>query len=208
MSARYSQVLWVGIFVALNLLSSVALADPATPVTPVDPKNLVEQAEKALDREEIDNAIKLYTQAAELNYTPAQVYIGEFADSAQFYEEAVGWFLMAASQGDSAGQFNLARMYLAGNGIQKDDAKALYWYKRSANKNFLPAVQVIAAAYHNGGFSGLIKVDPDQAKSWDDKVTRLKAIARKEADEKLAALAAAQKKLQEEAAAKKANKDK
>lgn len=213
MNVRHTQSFWVGIFVVLGLLNSVALAEPAasavqaTSVTPPDAEKLVAQAEKALDRDEIDVAVKLYTQAAELNYTPAQVARGELAESAQFYEEAVGWFLMAASQGDAAGQFHLGRMYLAGTGIKKDDAKALYWVRRSAGKNYLLAVQAIATAYKFGGFSELIKADPVQEKLWHEKFVRLEAIAKKITDEKLAELAASQKKLQEEAE-KKANKNK
>ena len=212
MSAGHSQLFLVGIFVALNLPSSAAWADPASSVAPVnpassvapaDPEKLMAQAEKALDREDLDVAVKLYVQAAQLNYTPAQVALGQFNDSAQFYEAAVGWFLMAATQGDAAGQYDLGRMYVAGNGIEKDEAKASYWFKRSAAKNFLPAVRWLANAYRLG-LSGL-KVDLDQAKSWDAKATRLEAIERKAADEKMAALLTARKKSQEEAA-KKANK--
>lgn len=211
MSARHSQSFLVGIFVVLNLLSSVTLADPVAPVapvtsvTPVDPKKLMVQAGQAIDNGELDVAVKLYAQAAEQNYTPAQVAIGELNDSAQYYEEAVGWFLMAATQGDEAGQYDLGQMYLRGNGIEKNETKALYWIKRSASKNYLPAVHLMAGAYRSGGFSGLIKIDLDQAKSWDAKAERLEAIERKIIDEKLAAMKAAQIKLQEEAA-KKANK--
>lgn len=209
MSARHSQTFWVGIFVAWSLLSSAALADPADPaasVTPVDPEKLMAQAEKALDREDINVAMKLYVQAAELNYIPAQVAMGEFADSAQFYEEAVGWFLMAAMQGNAAGQYNLARMYLAGNGIEKDESKALYWFRRSADKKFVPAIEILVGAFQSGLYG--LKVDLDQAKSWDAKASRYRAIERKAADEKLTALAEAKKKLREEEAAKKANKSK
>ena len=230
MSAGHSQLFLVGIFVALNLPSSAAWADPASSVAPVnpassvapvnpassvapvnpassvapvDPEKLMEQAVKALDREDLDVAVKLYVQAAQLNYTPAQVALGQFNDSAQFYEAAVGWFLMAATQGDAAGQYDLGRMYVAGNGIEKDEAKASYWFKRSAAKNFLPAVKLLAGAYRSGTLG--LKVDLDQAKSWDAKATRLEAIERKAADEHLAAVLAARKKSQEEAA-KKANK--
>lgn len=211
MSAVLSQSYWAGIFVALSLLSSFALAEPATsavpaaPVTAVDPKKLVEQAEAALNDEDLVAAIKLFHQAAELNYIPAQVTMGELAESSQFYEESVGWFLMAAMQGDAAGQYNLARMYGTGLGIEKDHAKALYWMRRSAAKDYLPAASVIATSYRAGGFSGLIKIDLDQAKLWDAKVSRLSAIAEKEAAERRAALTAAKRKLQAEQAAKKAN---
>jgi TPR repeat protein len=202
MSARQGQSFCVGIIVALNLLCSVAQADPAAS-TAADPEKLIVQAEQALDREELDTAVKLYQQAAELNSTAAQVYMGEFANSAQFYEEAVGWFLMAASQGNAAGQFDLAQMYVAGTGIEKDEAKALYWFRRSADKNYLPAVKLVGNAYRLGLYG--LKIDLEKAKSWDAKASRLEAIQKKVDDEKLAEYVAAQKKLQEEAA-KKANK--
>lgn len=206
MKARRNRSHWVGIFIALNLLSFAALADSAAPATPVDPKELVAQAEQALDRDEIDVGVKLYHQAAELNYTLAQVYMGEFAETSQYLEEAVGWFLMAATQGDAAGQYDLGRMYVSGSGIAKDEAKGLYWFRRSADKNYLPAVKIIAGAYRSGTFPQLIKVDLDQAKLWEAKAARLEALQRKANDEKIAAAVAANKKNQEEEAAKKAAK--
>jgi TPR repeat protein len=198
----------------MNLLPSVALADPIAPAvlaapaasaTPSDPKKLMEQAEKALDIDGVSAAIKIYLQAAELNYTPAQVQMGEFADFAQFYEEAVGWYLMAATQGDAAGQFNLGKMYSLGNGIEKDEAKAAYWIRRSAAKDYTPAVKYIVQAYQVGllGF----KVDQDLARSWGAKAKRLEAIEKKAAAKRLEDLAAAKKKLREDAA-KKADKNK
>lgn len=214
MSARHSQTFWVGILFALSMLSSVALADPAASVTPAsgtpaDPEQLMARAEKALDQEELVEAVNLYAQAAELNYTPAQVAMGDYMVAGEFFDSAVGWYLMAATQGNAAGQYGLAELYYAGKGIEKDEAKALYWYRRSAAKNFLPSVKVMALAYRKGGFSGQVPVDLDQAKSWDAKVSRLSAIEKKAADEKTAAL----KKIAEDeaaadAAAKKANKSK
>ena len=113
---------------------------------------------------------------------------------------------MAATQGDAAGQANLGRMYMTGNGIEKDDNKALYWIRRAAAQDYLSAVRAIALAYKVGGFSGKIKPNLDQEKLWNAKLSRLEAIARKEADEKLAESAASAKKLREEEAAKRANK--
>jgi len=203
------------LFVALNLLSTVTSAAPeisaasaasAVPAKPVDPLKLVEQADKALDQEDLVAAMKLYYQAAEQNYLPAQVRMGQFAESSQFYEESVGWYLMAATQGDAAGQANLGRMYMTGNGIEKDDNKALYWIRRAAAQDYLSAVRAIALAYKVGGFSGKIKPNLDQEKLWNAKLSRLEAIARKEADEKLAEAAASAKKLREDEAAKRANK--
>lgn len=211
MRAKYNQSLWVGILI-LNLLSSVALAatpaTPATPaasLTPIDPEKLVEQAKRYFDQEDIDKGIKLYAQAAELNYTPAQVHMGILADESQFFEEAFGWFLMAASQGDAAGQFNLGRMYTAGTGIEKDPVKALYWFKRSAAKNHLPAVKAMADGYRTG-WNGLVKVDLDQAAALDAKAARLEAIENKRIADMLTKMAESRKKLAEEEQAKKNKK--
>jgi len=196
MSARNCRSFLVGIII-LNLMTSVALADPApapaaAPVTPADPEKLMAQAEKALDIEDLAAAIKLYTQAAELNYTPAQVAMADFLLTGEFYESALGWYLMAAMQGDADGQYGLAQMYHTGRGITKDEAKALYWYRRAAAQNHLQAIQLIAQAYRVGGFSGQIPVDPDRAKSWGDKALYLESVSKK----------AALKKSQEEAAKK------
>lgn len=191
----------------LTLLPSVVLAETAsaTPATPPDPAKIEAAAEQAYNNEDLDIAIPLFHQAAKLNNLRAQVFLGEMAEAAQIYEAAVGWYLTAAMQGDPAAQYNLARMYVAGTGIEKDDAKALYWFKHSADKKQLDAMKAMANAYRVGLFG--LQVDPDQAASWNAKVARQEAIERKEEDEKLKALIAKQKKLQDDAAAaKKAEK--
>jgi len=208
MNVRLGVSLWVGIL-ALAMLPSVALADTAAPavtagsaalVTSVDGEKLFEKATTALDRDDLSAALILYVQAAELNYIPAQVKLGEFADSSQYYEAAVGWFLMAAMQGDAAGQYNLGRMYQSGNGIEKDDAKASYWIRRSAAKNYIPAVKALALGYRIGTLG--MKVDLEQANAWDAKAARLDAIETRAINKKLNEFVEAQKKLKEEAAKK------
>jgi TPR repeat protein len=179
------------IFASLYLQSSLALADPAAPasavssvsavpVKPEDPKELFEQAEKKMDDEDLSAAIGLYLKAADLNYMPAQVAMGDLATSGEFFETAVGWYIMAAMQGDAAGQYKLAQMYHVGQGIEKDEMKALYWYRRSAAQDYLPAIRVLAIANRKGGFSGLIKADPKRADTFDTKVQHLEAIEEKQ----------------------------
>jgi len=190
MKAKISQPFWVGALL-FNMLSSAALADepPATPLTsaalsnmkvPEDPKMIAEKAQTALNDEDLVTAMKLFYQAALQNYIPAQVQMGQFAQSAETYEEAVGWYLTAAMQGDARGQFYLSGLYSEGLGIEKDPAKALYWTRRSAAQDYLPAVKAMARAYRMGGFSGQVKVDLDQAKLWEAKIARLEAIERSE----------------------------
>ncbi len=133
--------------------------------------------------------------------------MGGFAESGEFFDTAVGWYLMAAMQGDAAGQFHLAQMYQSGRGIEKDDMKALYWYRRSAAQDFVPAIQVIAFAYRKGGFSGQIQVDLERANTWDRKAVQLEAVQNKAADEAMAekrkAIEEALKKSKEKEEAKK-----
>lgn len=202
MRAKHHWSYWFGMLV-FALLPSIALAEatPAAPSTPPDAEKIEAVAEKAYDAEDLDIAMPLFIKAAELNSLRAQVFLGEMMEASQVYEAAVGWYLTAAMQGDPAAQYDLARMYLAGTGIEKDQAKALYWMKHSADKKHLPAVKIMANAYRVGLLG--LQVDPDQAASWDAKATRLEAIQRKETDEKLKAFIAEQKKLQEEAAAAK-----
>jgi uncharacterized protein len=190
MIARNSKPIWIGVLL-FNMLSLAALADepPTTPLTasaladlkvPEDPKKIAERAQAALDQEDLVAAIKLFYQAAIQNYIPAQVQMGQFAQSAQTYEEAVGWYLTAAMQDDPSGQWYLSGMYTAGLGIEKDPAKALYWARRAAAHDYLPAVKEMARAYRFGGYEGQIKVDLAQANLWDAKAARLEAIERRE----------------------------
>jgi TPR repeat protein len=202
MIAKHDWSYWLGILV-MAMLPSVALAE-ATPATAADANKVEADAEKAYDAEDLDIAIPLFVKAAEMNNLRAQVFLGEMAEASQVYEAAVGWYLTAAMQGDPAAEYALGRMYISGTGIEKDNAKALYWIKHSADKKHLPAVKVMADAYRVGLLG--LQVDPDQAAAWQAKAVRLQAIQRRETDEKLKAFIAEQQKMREQAAAKKESK--
>lgn len=155
-----------------------------------DPAAAMAKVQKMLDNDDLPEAFKLMHRLAEQNYTPAQALLGEYVEIAMDYEEAVGWFIMAASQGDPAGQYDLGRMYESGNGIDRDLAKAFYWTRQSARKNYLAAVDKMTRVYKLGELGQ--KPDLEQVKYWDTKYKRLKA-------EKDAADEAARKAAQEEA---------
>lgn len=159
---------------------------------------------KAMDREDIPEAEKFYRRSAEQNYAPAQVAMGELMHSTLENEEAVGWFLMAAYQGDAVGAYHLGQMYVVGEGVEQNLGKALYWIKHSAEKNYLQAVEVMANAYTQGDLG--LPIDLDQAKIWQAKLPALRAAANKIANDKLAAGAAAQKAAYEAAVKKAAEK--
>jgi TPR repeat protein len=117
--------------------------------------------------------------------------LGQFTHDSQDYDEASGWFIMAALQGDAAGAFGLGQMYAVGEGLEKNPEKALYWIKFAANKNHLPAVEVMVSAYKNGDLG--LPIDLDQAKTWESRVPALRAASQKVMDTKMATTRAAMK---------------
>lgn len=174
---------------AICLLSSVALADTAkgdrgfqlssqlSSTLLTDFKKDMEQAEEAFNKEDVVKAVALLRRAAEQNYIPAQVRLGEILDYAEHDEEAVGWYMMAANQDDAAGEYNLGSMYAIGEGIEIDFKKAVYWTNKSAKKDYLAAVKSLAESYRIGGMG--LAVDLEQAQFWEGKAIALEAAIRK-----------------------------
>jgi len=170
MDARHIRTFLIGIL-ASGLLSTVALADPTEDMA---------RANNLYDNEQMMDAILIFKKLAEQNYLPAQSRLGEMLDYTEADEEAVGWYIMAAAQGDPAGAFGLGRMYLSGEGIKKDPDQALYWIKFAAEKDDLNALKVMEHAYRTGADSGLkVAVDLKQAQYWEAKKIPVEAAALK-----------------------------
>ncbi|MCL5059879.1 MAG: sel1 repeat family protein [Candidatus Thermoplasmatota archaeon] len=162
MDISHGQPFWVGIL-AFGLLSAVALADPAQDTA---------HAEEAFRVGDLVKAMALLKQAAEQNYPPAQARLAELLDVAEQNEEAVRWFRKAADQGSAAGEFGLGRMYAAGEGVEKDAGKAVFWIRRAAEKDYLPAVDVMAQAYRIGDLG--LAIDIQQSQFWETRSQTLK----------------------------------
>lgn len=190
MCARFGRVFQVGVIGVLSLLSSVALADSAEEFA---------RARESIYAEDMMDGLVIMKKLAQQNYAPAQVVIAEYLDTSEEDEEAVGWYMMAASQGDSAGEFGLGGMYLKGEGVKQDKEKALYWIKRSFEKDNYHALKAMASAYRNGiARTGLpVEIDLDLAKTLDEKIKVVEA-ARKLADEERIKARDAAKKLADE----------
>lgn len=134
------------------------------------------RAETLYDEHSLVDAIKIFRELAGQNYIPAQIRLGEILDYTEEDEEAVGWYITAAAQGDSAGASYLGGMYLAGEGIVKDEAQAFYWVKYAAEKGDMNAITTLASAYRKGSISGLpVQIDLVQAQFWEDKLPALRA---------------------------------
>ena len=122
--------------------------------------------EKVYDQGDVSQAMTLLRRAADAGHAKAQARLGEILDQAEFNEEAVDYFRKAAEQGEPDGEFGLASMYAAGEGVKKDQNEALVWFKRAAEKGHIQALKVVAGAYIYGdlGLDEVAQSSPDAAK--------------------------------------------
>ena len=59
------------------------------------------------------------------------------------------WYHRAARSGDPYAQFNLAQLYLRGDGVARDDAQAASWMTRAAESGLAYAQNHLGAMFHN-----------------------------------------------------------
>ncbi|MEO8331898.1 MAG: hypothetical protein ABI479_05655 [Gallionella sp.] len=178
MDARYNISFLIGIL-AFFLSSSVAFADS---------EEEMKRANDFYDKQQMMDAAVIFKKLALQNYLPAQARMGDLLDYTEAHEEAAGWYIMAAFQGNTDGAYGLARMYFGGTGINKDPGQALYWFKFAAEKDNLNAVMVLERAYRKGDASGLpVRVDLKQAEAWNAKKVILDAAEKKKFEEMKAA---------------------
>ena len=59
------------------------------------------------------------------------------------------WFPLA-EQGEASAQFNLALMYLDGQGVTQDDKQAVYWFRKAAAQGLAIAQNNLCLVYLNG----------------------------------------------------------
>ena len=88
---------------------------------------------------DLDKARGLFLQAAEQNYTPAQVNLGLMYDHgdgvARDYQVARQWYQRAADLGDRDGRQLLGSLYFYGLGVEIDRQKAMYYFIAAVGEN-------------------------------------------------------------------------
>ncbi|KAM6500800.1 HCP-like protein [Amanita muscaria] len=112
----------------------------------------------------------LFTQAAQLGYTPAQYKLG------QCYEygiltcpvdprRSIAWYTKAAEKGDAEAELALSGWYLTGSEgvLKQSDSEAYLWARRAANKG-LGKAEYAVGYYAEVGIG--IKQDIEFAKRW------------------------------------------
>lgn len=142
---------------------------------PNDAKSLYELGVRCWkgDGVEMDplTAIELYRRAAEMGYAEAQYTYGmayrkslhEILPRAAAKAEGVKWLQKAADQGHEKAQLALAKCYLTGEGVKKDEAEAFKIYRKAADAGSAEAMYELHDFY-NLGWGG---VTVDKAKAME-----------------------------------------
>lgn len=87
------------------------------------------------------------TEAAEGGILPAQLLLAQVALDADQAPQAFAWALKAANQGYVPAMHLVGHLYLHGQGVGSDPAKALLWLQRSAARDFTPAHHSLGILY-------------------------------------------------------------
>jgi len=95
-------------------------------------------------------AFELFVEAAELGHAAAQAHIGSMYLSIKDFDLALKWLQKAAEAGDLNAQYEIAVMYAAGDGVEKDIWKAMDLLYKTAEAGNIKAQYEIGLLYYNG----------------------------------------------------------
>ncbi len=79
-----------------------------------------------------------------------QLRKGLRCDRDGLYEEAAKWYELAARQGLADAQNNLGVMLKDGQGVERDEAKAVEWFRRAAQQGNVLAQSNLGWMFHGG----------------------------------------------------------
>ncbi|KAG5635424.1 hypothetical protein H0H81_011314 [Sphagnurus paluster] len=115
-------------------------------------------------------ARNLFTQAAQLGYTPSQFKLGQCFEYGSLTcpvdpRRSIAWYTKAAEKGDSEAELALSGWYLTGSEgvLKQSDSEAYLWARRAANKG-LSKAEYAVGYYAEVGIG--IKQDIEFAKRW------------------------------------------
>ena len=80
--------------------------------------------------------------------------------------QVINWYQKAAENGDIKAQYNIATLYINGEGIERNLEKALYWYQKAAENGDIDAQNNLATLYEDGNG---IKKNLEKAFYWYQK---------------------------------------
>lgn len=124
-----------------------------------------------INGEKSNEAISLIEKSAELNYAPAQYFLGSmylFGDKVQQnYQKAKKLIEQAANQNHAEAQFWLGMIYYGGKGVRQDYLQAKEWFENAAMQDHNDAQSMLGSMYclERDG----LQQDYQKAKYWYEK---------------------------------------
>ena len=114
----------------------------------------LELAYQYYNRENFQEAFKLFKEAAFLGNEDAQYKLGMMCRKGEGVgkndTEAFQWFKKAADQGYAEAQYELAVIYYNGEVIGRNYDKAFKWIEKSATQGYSKSKLVLGVMYYNG----------------------------------------------------------
>ena len=97
-------------------------------------------------------------------------------NSRQYFMNASNQFFLLGLRGNAEALFSLAFCFFMGYGVEKDQAEAVYWWKRAADKGSIEAMRNLVSCYAQG-----FGVEQDEvfAEEWTQKVEQASLGVRK-----------------------------
>jgi hypothetical protein len=151
------------------------LASPVGGQAWAGPSEQAEAAEAAYRTGDLVVAMGLFRQAAEAGHSLAQARLADLLNAAELNAEAVDWYRRSALQGDAEGEFGLGRLLANGEGVPRDAAQALRWYRQAAARQHVRAIEALARATRSGDL-GLAR-DPAEADRLEQRAQALRNAA-------------------------------
>ena len=154
---------------AITLAAAPAATPPAAPV-PVP----LQKAREALEKGDAEGAVKLLRPEADKGNAEAANALGELQIAGRGTKaapvEAAKWFQKAADAGHNAAQFNLARLlFLGADGVPKDEEKARFLLRTSAEAGFAPAQARLGGSIESLADRTEDKAQIAEARDWYEK---------------------------------------
>ena len=148
-------------------------APPEPAPAPAVPEAL-QKVRAALEKGDAEGAVRLLRAEAEKGNAEAANALGEMIAAGRGAKtvpaEAAKWFQKAADAGNAPAQNNLARLlFLGAEGVPKDEEKARFLLRTSAEAGFAPAQAQLGTAVESEGVRTENKAQIAEARDWYEK---------------------------------------
>ena len=137
------------------------------------PDEQYEAGYQAFLSDDLITAMDQLSAAAERGHVKSMVLLAYIFDKAEENETAVALYGKAVDRGDPTAKMRLAQHYISGEGVEKDEARALALITSAAEDGHVPAVEQMVII-HGEGLLG-VAVDPAATERWSARLAELQA---------------------------------